>query len=144
MIDDLVAVRAALEADMVARATTRVSDEGVEQLRELVAELERSVGDRPRYLELDTRFHDELMRISGNRLGRAVVRSIHDQARSSVGYNDARPEDLRLAHGGHVTILEHLTARDREGAAEAMHEHIISMWQRKRLRSARPDGPAPG
>jgi DNA-binding FadR family transcriptional regulator len=82
------------------------------------------------------------MRISGNRLGRAVVRSIHDQARSSAGYNDAHPDDLRLAHRGHVTILEHLIARDHQGAAEAMREHIISMWRRKRSRSA-PDSPAP-
>lgn len=142
-IDDLIAVRAALEADMTARATTRVTDEAVEQLRELVAELERSVTDRPLYLELDTRFHDELMRISGNRLGRAVVRSIHDQARSSVGYNHADPEDLRLAHCGHVLILEHIIARDPEGAAGAMREHIISMWQRKRLHSVAPDSRAP-
>ncbi len=142
VIDDLISVRAALEAGMTARASTLVSDESVGQLRELVAELERSVGDRTRYLELDTRLHDELMRISGNRLGRAVVRSIHDQARSSVGYNDARPEDLRLAHRGHITILEHVIARDHERAGEAMREHIISMWQRKRRRSARSDSPA--
>jgi DNA-binding FadR family transcriptional regulator len=143
VIDDLITVRAVLEAEMAARATTLVTDQGVEQLRGLVAELERSVGDRPRYLELDTQFHDELMRISGNRLGRAVVRSIHDQARSSAGYNDAQPEDLRLAHRGHVSILAHLIARDPERAAEAMREHVISMWQRKRQHSAGLDSSAP-
>jgi DNA-binding FadR family transcriptional regulator len=141
-IDDLIAVRAALEADMTGRASTVMTDERIGQLRQLVAELERSVGDRARYLELDTLFHDELMRISGNRLGRAVVRSIHDQARSSAGYNEAHPDDLRLAHRGHVTILERLIARDHEGAAEAMRDHIISMWQRKR-RHAAAENPAP-
>lgn len=143
VIDDLITVRAVLEAEMAGRATTLVTDQGVEQLRDLVAELEQSLGDRPRYLELDTRFHDELMRISGNRLGRAVVRSIHDQARSIAGYNDAQPEDLRLAHRGHTSILEHLIAGDPDKAAEAMHEHVISMWHRKRQRSARSENPTP-
>ncbi len=135
VIDGLVAVRAALEAEMAARAARRANDDGIERLTALVGELEATVNLPPRYLVLDTQFHDELMRISGNRLARAVVRSIHDQARSSTGYNDPHPGDLRLAHRGHELILARVTAGDPEGAAQAMREHITSMWRRKRRRS---------
>lgn len=132
MIDDLIAVRAALEADMTARATGLVTDGDLVLLRALVHELEATLADPSRYLELDTRLHDELMRLSGNRLARAVVRSIHDQARASAGYNDPNPGDLELAHRGHLAILDRIQTGDGDGAAEAMREHIISMWQRKR------------
>jgi DNA-binding FadR family transcriptional regulator len=143
VVDDLIAVRAALEADMAARATTLLTDVGIDRLRSLVTDLEQSFGDRPRFLELDTEFHDELMRVSGNRLARAVVRSLHDQARSSAGYNDPHPEDLNLTHRGHLAILERIEARDRDGAAAAMRAHILSMWRRKRLRFRNPDDPVP-
>jgi DNA-binding FadR family transcriptional regulator len=132
VIDGLVAVRAALEADMAAHAATRVGDDGIERLKALVGELARSVELPARYSALDTQFHDEVMRMSRNRLARAVVRSIHDQARSDAGYNDPHPAIVRMAHRGHEAILERIAARDPEGAAEVMREHIASTWQRKR------------
>ena len=132
MLDDLVAVRAALEADMAASAAALVTAADVERLRALLRECEASLADFSHYLELDTAFHDELMRLSGNRLARAVVRSIHDQARASAGYNDPNRGDVELSHRGHVTILDRIEVRDGDAAAAAMREHIISMWQRKR------------
>jgi GntR family transcriptional regulator, galactonate operon transcriptional repressor len=132
VVDDLVEVRAALEARMAARAASTRTDGDLWRLRELVQELGEALGDDPRYLALDTRFHDELMRISSNRLARAVVHSIHDQARSSAWYHDHTAEDLRFTHRGHLAILEQIEASDQDGAAEAMRQHIISMWHRKR------------
>jgi GntR family transcriptional regulator, galactonate operon transcriptional repressor len=132
VVDDLVEVRAALEARMAARAASSRTDDDLRRLRELVRELGEALEEDPRYLALDTRFHDELMRIPSNRLARAVVHSIHDQARSSAWYNDHTAEDLRFTHRGHLAILEQIEAGDQDGAAEAMRQHIISMWHRKR------------
>lgn len=132
VVDDLVEVRAALEARMAARAALARTDDDLRRLRELVQALGEALEEDPRYLVLDTRFHDELMRISSNRLARAVVHSIHEQARSSAWYNDHTAEDLRFTHRGHLAILEQIEAGDEDGAAEAMRQHIISMWHRKR------------
>jgi len=135
VIDDLIGVRAVLEADMAARAAARRTDGDLRHLRELVQELEAAIEETARYAALDTRFHNEVMRISGNRLARAVVHSIHREARSSAGYNDHDVEDVRVTHRGHIAILEQIEAEDEKGAAEAMRAHIIAMWQRKRERS---------
>jgi DNA-binding FadR family transcriptional regulator len=142
VIDDLVEVRAALEADMAARAATMCTPAELQQLHALVDELGAVLAEPARYLAVDIRFHDELMRISGNRLARAVVRAIHEQARSSAGYTDPYPEDLRVTHRGHVTILERIEAGDRDGAAEAMREHIVSMWRCRRRRGLGADAVA--
>ncbi len=140
VVDDVSQVRAALEGRMAARAATMRTDGDLRLLRGLARELEEALAldDIPRYLRLDARIHDELMRISGNRLARAVVHSIHEQAKLSSGYNDPTVEELRYTHRGHLAIFDQIEAGDTEGAAEAMREHIISMWHRKRERSVRP------
>ncbi len=132
ILDDLVAVRAALEAQMAGRAAMRRTDDDVRQLRATIGEPRALVTDAARSGLADARFHDELMRVSGNRLARAVVRAIHEQARSSAGYVDPDAEGLRLTQIGHERILKRIAARDGEGASAAVREHILSMWRRKR------------
>ena len=81
------------------------------------------------YQETDTRYHDFIMRCSGNRLGRSIIRAIHPHARASSRYNPpADEEDLRQGHRGHVAIYEHLLRHDADGAAAAMEEHISGTW----------------
>jgi DNA-binding FadR family transcriptional regulator len=135
VIDDLIGVRAVLEAGMAARAALLRTEDDLRQLRRLVGELEAAIEETPRYVSLDTQFHDEIMRISGNRLARAVVHSIHREARSSAGYNDHDVEDIRATHDGHRAIFEQIKAGDEDRTAEAMRAHIIAMWQRKRERA---------
>lgn len=144
VVDDLVAVRAVLEAGMAARAAVSRSPEDLHDLRSVIEELKSSLDEPVRYSLLDTRFHDELMRISGNRLARVVVDSIHRQARTSAGYNEYVPEDVNLTHRGHLAILEQIEAGNQEGAADAMRNHIMSMWRRKRERSSSLDGATAG
>jgi DNA-binding FadR family transcriptional regulator len=139
ILDDLVAVRAALEAQMAGRAATRRTDDDVRQLRDTIDHPRELVTDPARSGLADARFHDELMRVSGNRLARAVVRAIHEQARSSAGYVDPDAEGLRLTQIGHERILGRIVAGDREGASAAVRQHIVSMWQRKRRGRAGAD-----
>jgi DNA-binding FadR family transcriptional regulator len=136
VLDDLLVVRAALEAGMAARAACVRTDEDLARLHVLREGLAGAMEDARRYIALDMQFHDELMRISRNRLARAVVDAIHRQARSSPGYTDADAEDIRLTQRGHLAILEQIEVGDQKGAATAMREHIMTMWRRKRDRSA--------
>jgi DNA-binding FadR family transcriptional regulator len=138
MLDDLVEVRVALECDMAARAARRRTDADLAELRAIVRELGGMLDDPERYAATDPRFHDALMRISGNRLSRAVVRAIHEQARASNRYHgDPHPDYLELTQRGHVTILERIEARDADGAAAAVRDHILTTWdERKRQRPA--------
>jgi DNA-binding FadR family transcriptional regulator len=134
-LDELVDTRVALESDMARTAAHSMSDADVAGLGALLEELRTQLGDADAYQETDVRYHDFIMRCSGNRLGRSIIHAIHPHARASSRYNPPTDEeDLRRAHVGHVAIYEHLRAHDGDGAAAAMQEHIRGTWQLRKLK----------
>lgn len=137
VLDNLVHVRVALECEMAAAAAARRTDEQVRELRGAVDELAGALGDHDRYFALDLEFHDRVMLLSGNDVGRAVVVSIHGHARSSSRYMAGTPtrEHLRHAQDGHAAIAEAIGAGDPEAARTAMRAHILESW---RLRTDAP------
>lgn len=137
MLDELVKVRAALECDMVRTAAQRMTSADLAELARLLEQLAAEIKDPARYVDTDTQYHDFILRCSGNRLGRSIIRLIHPYARASTRYSPPADEaDIRQSHQGHVAIYEHLIARDSDGAAAAMDEHITGSWAlRKQKRS---------
>jgi DNA-binding FadR family transcriptional regulator len=106
-----------------------MSDADLAELGDLLEEMGTQLPDPERYLATDARFHDLIMRCSGNRLGRSIIRAIHPHARASTRYNPpADDEDIRWAHLGHTAIYECLRRHDAEGAAAAMAEHVRGAW----------------
>ena len=137
ILDQLVDVRVALESDMARTATHSMSDADLSELGTLLEELRNVIQDAERYQDVDTRYHDFIMRCSGNRLGRSIIRAIHPHARASARYNPrADEEDIRQAHVGHVAIYEHLRQRDADGAAAAMQQHIRGTWTQRKVKRA--------
>jgi DNA-binding FadR family transcriptional regulator len=139
VLDDLVVTRRLLEADM-ANMAARVADAAaVERLNELVDQMDGLVNDHVAYAQHDRLFHDTIMRTSGNRIARAVVRSLESQVINTVRYM-GRPKRALCAasNRGHRTIAERIAAGDPQGAAEAMFTHITEAWL---VRRAGPDEP---
>jgi DNA-binding FadR family transcriptional regulator len=129
ILDALVDVRVALESAMAATAAQSMGDADLEALGELLQEMNTQLQEPELYLASDTRYHDFIMRSSGNRLGHSIIRAIHPHARASSRYNPpADRESVRVAHVGHTAIYEQLRRHDSEGAAAAMQEHIRSTW----------------
>jgi DNA-binding FadR family transcriptional regulator len=134
-LDDLVDVRVALECDMARTAAQSMGEDELAELAALLAELGTQLDDPARYLETDTRYHDFIMRCSGNRLGRSIIRAIHPHARASSRYNPPTDdEDIQRAHLGHIAIYEHLRQHDGDAAAAAMQEHIRGTWELRKLK----------
>ena len=116
-VGDVTEVRAALESDMTRAAAQLMSDADLAELKALLDELHGQVHDAERYQETDTRYHDLIMRHSGNRLGRSIIRAIHPHARASGRYSPQADErDIWRAHSGHVAIYEQLLKRDARAA----------------------------
>ena len=137
ILDQLVDVRVTLESDMARTAARSMSDADLSELGTLLEELRTVIQDVERYQDMDTRYHDFIMRCSGNRLGRSIIRAIHPHARASSRYNPpADEEDLRQGHRGHVAIYEHLLRHDADGAAAAMQEHIRGTWTQRKVKRA--------
>jgi DNA-binding FadR family transcriptional regulator len=129
MLDDIVDVRRVLEAQMAREAATQATTDDLSEIADLLARLTEQVSTPDAYILTDVDFHDAVMRASGNRLGRAVVRTVHSEARASTRYNgQPRRGDCEASNAGHVTIYERIVAHDPDGAAEAMSEHILQSW----------------
>lgn len=133
ILDDLVVTRRLLEADMAFVAARTISDDDLGRLRELVDLMDTLVADWSRYMPCDKEFHDVVMRASGNRIARGVVRSLESQAAEAaryVGLPDAH--GCTASNRGHRKVYERIAAGDALGAAAEMGRHITEAWLSRR------------
>jgi DNA-binding FadR family transcriptional regulator len=129
VLDDLVVTRRILESDMAHVAARNADPESIGQLEQLVAAMDRLVDDPVAYGVQDRAFHDTIMRTSGNRIARAVVRALESQVVNTARYMGEVRRDLCVASNrGHRSIYERIAAHDSNGAAEAMFTHITEAW----------------
>ena len=133
ILDDLVAVRRVLEAEMAREAAMRSTAEDREEMRRLLGQLAADAAEPDRHMLTDLEFHDAIMRASRNRLGRAIVRAIHSEARTSDRYNGHPVRaDREASDIGHAQIYDRIVEADPEGAATAMSQHIMGSWLARR------------
>lgn len=142
ILDDLVDVRRVLESEMARQAALKAAAGDRAEMKRLLDRLAAEVVTPERHMLTDLDFHDVIMRASGNRLGRAVVRTIHAEARASDWYNGyPQRGDCEASDVGHRHIYDCIAAGDPEGAATAMSEHILGSWlARRREPQPRPAG----
>ncbi len=133
IIDDLVDVRVGLESLMAQRTAKKITDAQLLELRESLAVLESLLGNPDEYLLADIEYHDVILRSSGNKLGRSIIRTVHPYARASARYNPhMRLAEIAMSHEGHVDIFNKISAHDELGSFGAMHDHIMSGWLRRK------------
>jgi DNA-binding FadR family transcriptional regulator len=140
ILDDLVVTRRLLESDMAHVAARAADDEAIARMRELVDRMDELMDDPASYHEHDRAFHDTVMRASGNRIARAVVRSLESQVINTASYMGRTERAMcEASNRGHRRICERIAARDPEGAAEAMFAHITDAWLVRRGKQGDPD-----
>lgn len=133
VLDQLIAVRSALESDMAAEAARRATADDLGELAELMDALDASFRNPVLMDELDVAFHERLMLVSGNVLGRAIVHTVHAEARKSIRYlGHSTMADRKLTNDQHRAVLEAVTAGTADVAATLMASHIADAWQRRR------------
>lgn len=129
VLDDLVMTRRQLESDMAYVAARLAQDEVVHELERLVDLMDTLVGDPMAYADQDRAFHDTIMRTSGNRIARAVVRALESQVISTARYLGETNRELCIASNrGHRAVFERIAAHDPDGASDAMFTHITEAW----------------
>jgi DNA-binding FadR family transcriptional regulator len=129
VLDDLVVTRRLLESDMAHVAATAADQEVVDRLRALVDRMDQLVDDPVAYREQDRAFHDAVMRASGNRIARGVVRALESQVINTASYlGRSEPALCVASNRGHRAVCERIAARDPAGAASAMFTHITDAW----------------
>lgn len=130
--DEGFAVREALE-EMIGRALAeRITEGELSELRALLVRMEKAAGQGSvdAYSELNFRFHDRLVALTGN--GRLVgmyqqlVKELILFRRQTL----ARSEMLAVSLAEHREIVEKIAARDPMAAGRAMAAHVRASRER--------------
>jgi len=133
---ELMDLRAAIEPPIAARAAARATAADVRELRELVEEMDRTSAVE-RVTELDEAFHAAIARATHNPLFAQLLEVIRDwlraTRRSALQSRRRRHESI----AAHTRIVAAIAARDADGAALAMREHIEAV---NRLLDTEPGG----
>jgi DNA-binding GntR family transcriptional regulator len=142
-LEEVFALRLLLEVPATRRACDMLSDAELAALdRELraMARLAEEA-DEGAFMAHDKRFHEIILRASGNRRLTAIVSQLRDLVRFRGASTVGRSRDLQAILSEHVVILDALRARDAEGAARAMRAHRLETG---RLLLAQESAPAAG
>ena len=107
IFDDLIEVRAALEAQMARRAATKMSKGQLQELHSHLRGLEALLDDLDDYTQADLLYHDAIGRFSGHVLAHSILRTVQPIALANSYYcatHKSREDNLR-SHRGHVAHL---------------------------------------
>jgi DNA-binding FadR family transcriptional regulator len=138
VFDQLIRVRTALESQMASDAARRATPADIRELNQLMAELDASVKTPEHMDDVDVMFHERIMLASGNQLARAIVRTVHAEARRSVRYSGkSSVSDRELSNQQHRAVLAAIAAGDADEAAARMTAHINEAWERRRPRKSK-------
>ncbi|WP_161874074.1 GntR family transcriptional regulator [Ihubacter sp. rT4E-8] len=125
-IEDLYAVRKALEVLAVEWAVSRITPEQIQQLQEQIDLMEfyTTKQDGKKVLEINSDFHSVIYNAAGSRFMAQVLRSYKEyieQTRKALGCDQTSLKEILSEHR---TILDTIRARDVEAAKTAMSNHL--------------------
>jgi len=130
--------RQMFEVGMVRRAAQVATPADLEQLWQAIGEMRASIAEPKRFVAADMRFHNLLAQVSGNPILHAVSEAMlqwlfefHTELVRLPGNEDVTVCD-------HQEIYERVAARDGEGAARAMIDHLTRINARKQRSLRRP------
>jgi GntR family transcriptional regulator, sialic acid-inducible nan operon repressor len=124
MLGHLKEARVFLETGLARLAAERATDEDVANLQLRVAQQRASMVDLEKFIERDMAFHREIALISGNPIFPAIVESLFRWASEYYRPLVRAPGVEELTLSEHQRIVDAISKRDGNGAAEAMHQHL--------------------
>jgi DNA-binding GntR family transcriptional regulator len=128
-IADLYEVRAVLESHAVRLATPLLTAEQVSHLRVILHETEDALaaGDLAWYAAADRTFHETLASYSDNQTLIESLQRLASQIQIVRSVANHDPEVVQRTALERPAVVAALEARDAEGAAELMREHIMGV-----------------
>jgi DNA-binding GntR family transcriptional regulator len=126
---DVYHLLALLESDAARVVAQRASDAQLVQIQQLQQDLENATGDRDRFFQVNEAFHMVLLQIADNRWRDQMVadlRKVMKLNRHNSLFKEGRIEQSLAEH---QAIVDALTARQPELAAERMSAHFMNGLQ---------------
>lgn len=127
-VNDLVEARVPLESTIVRLAAERVTKEKGAALKRLLADGPRLIArrDREGLIKLDRNFHLGLAEVTGNRVLLDIIERLHQQSSILWFLQISNETTYEAVQEQHERILDRVLARDADGAAAALVQHLGS------------------
>jgi DNA-binding FadR family transcriptional regulator len=138
VLDELTVVRGKLESSMAATVAERRTSAELVRVERALDTMREAHHDSDASRQADAVFHFTVIEVSRNRLAGNIAKQLYQKALHSsryVGLAHARAFETSLEE--HALVVEAIAARDVVGAEEAMWNHIVNSWERRRLPAAR-------
>jgi len=124
LVHELLDFRIMLEPQLSARAATRVSDDEIAEMEEILERQERKLRNAELTVAEDSEFHYAIALASGNSVVLKVLDTLMDLLRESRERSLQVEGRQQKSLAGHRRILAAIKRRDSEGAKVAMRRHI--------------------
>jgi DNA-binding FadR family transcriptional regulator len=137
-------VRRAIEVDIVRLATERATDAQMLAIEDALRQGERTIDDRPRYLEADRAFHFAIGVAAGNPVFAAFQTAVRRWIESFPATRVHVPGSDARSHRDHQGIFAAMRARNADMAAARMAAHLAVDYsfegKLRRIRQAEQKG----
>ncbi len=122
--DHMHEVRSILEVGIVRMAAANATESDIADLNAIIRALEKR-GIRPaEFAEKDQELHRRIAQASHNALLVVLLDSIRDVMQEIHSRVHRYPGLVEIVNPDHKRIVDRIAARDEDGAAEAMHDHL--------------------
>ena len=125
-LTDVYHLLALLESDAAGVVATQASESQLHELQDLHRELEKAVGNRERFFEINEAFHMRLLEIANNRWRDQMVTDLRKVMKLNRHNSLLKSGRIEESLTEHRAIMAALSARDGAATAQRMREHFSS------------------
>jgi DNA-binding GntR family transcriptional regulator len=123
-LTDVYYLLALLESDASGVVASQATDAQLKELQTLHRDLEKSVGNREKFFQINERFHMRLLEIADNRWRDQMVADLRKVMKLNRHNSLLKSGRLQESLAEHQTIMAALLARDVKASAQAMQTHF--------------------
>jgi DNA-binding GntR family transcriptional regulator len=123
-LTDVYHLLALLESDAASVVATQASDAQLKDLQSLHRELEKAVGNREKFFQINERFHMRLLEIADNRWRDQMVADLRKVMKLNRHNSLLKNGRIQESLAEHQAIMRTLLARDASASAQAMQTHF--------------------
>jgi DNA-binding GntR family transcriptional regulator len=123
-LTDVYHLLALLESDASGVVASQATEAQLKELQTLHRELEKSVGNREKFFQINERFHMRLLEIADNRWRDQMVADLRKVMKLNRHNSLLKSGRIQESLAEHQTIMSALLARDVKASAQAMQTHF--------------------
>ena len=132
-VEEIFALRALLECDIIARAMPHMSDENILRAESVLGQFEALLepgSDLQSWGKLNWEFHKVLYEPANRDYTFHLIERLHTNCDRYLRLQLQLDEGRTRAHSEHLEILERIRKKDKRGATKVLRQHILATGEK--------------